>query len=146
MSCASAGDCGVGGYYTDGSGKQQVFVASQTKGAWHRAIEVPGIAALNQDGHAVINSVSCASAGNCSAGGVYTDISRHQQVFVVSQTNGTWGTAEEVPGTASLNTAGNAVINSVSGSSVGHCSAGGYYTESIGGGFGRQQAFVVDQS
>jgi outer membrane lipoprotein SlyB len=34
----------------------------------------------------------------------------------------------------------------VSCGSVGHCSAGGYYTESIGGGFGRQQAFVVDQS
>jgi hypothetical protein len=86
------------------------------------------------------------AAATARAGGVYTDISRHQQVFVVSQINGTWGIAEEVPGTASLNTGGFAVINSVSCGSVGHCSAGGYYTESIGGGFGRQQAFVVDQS
>jgi len=30
--------------------------------------------------------VSCASAGNCSAGGSYTDSSGHQQAFVVRET------------------------------------------------------------
>lgn len=85
-------------------------------------------------------------AGNCSAGGVYTDFNRHQQVFVVSQTNGTWGIAEEVPGTAALNTNGFAVINSVSCGSLAHCTAGGYDTQNIGGNFGNQQAFVVNQT
>src|SRR5260370_4008900 len=41
--------------------------------AWHTAIEVPGTAALNQRGDAQITSVSCTSAGNCSAGGDDTD-------------------------------------------------------------------------
>jgi hypothetical protein len=146
MSCASAGNCSAGGSYIDSSGVQP-FVVSETSGTWDSATPVPGMAALNQRGtYAATTSLSCASAGNCSAGGVYTDVSGHQQVFVVSQTNGTWGIAEEVPGTASLNTGGYAVINSLSCSSVAHCSAGGYYTESIGGGFGSQQAFVVDQS
>jgi hypothetical protein len=39
-------------------------------------------------------SVSCASPGNCSAGGdYYTDAAGHQQAFVVSEKNGSWGTA-----------------------------------------------------
>jgi hypothetical protein len=41
---------------------------------------VHGTAALNQGGFAgVFFSVSCASAGNCSAGGNYTDSSGHSQ-------------------------------------------------------------------
>src|SRR5215472_5207950 len=82
-------------------------------GTWGEAIEVPGTAALNTGGYAAFGSVSCASAGNCSAGGDYIG-SSGQQVFVVSQVDGTWGKAIEVPGTAALNTGGHAVIASVS--------------------------------
>ena len=64
------------------------------------ATEVPGTAALNQGGDAAILSVSCRSAGNCSAGGIYKDSSGRSQAFVVNQKNGTWSTAEEVPGFA----------------------------------------------
>ncbi len=53
--------------------------------SWGRAIEVPGLAALNK-GNAYVNSVSCGSAGNCAAGGYYVDRHHHSQVFVVSQT------------------------------------------------------------
>ncbi len=74
-------------------------MVSQVNGTWGTAIEVPGTAALNTGGNAQIDSVSCASAGNCSAGGFYTDSSGHGQAFVVSEVNGKWGKAEEVPGT-----------------------------------------------
>ena len=141
VSCGSAGNCSAGGDYTDGSGHQQVFVASQTGGTWHTAIEVPGTAALNRVGLAGLASVSCGSAGNCSAGGHYTDSSGGQQSFVVSQAHGTWHTAIEVPGTAALNRGGTADIGSVSCASAGNCSAGGDYTDSSG----RQQVFVVSQ-
>jgi hypothetical protein len=145
VSCASAGNCSAGGSYIDSSGVEP-FVVSETSGTWGTATPVPGVAALNQGStYAAVTALSCSSAGNCSAGGVYTDVARNQQVFVVSQADGTWGTAEEVPGTASLNSGGSAVISAVSCASAG-CSAGGYYTESIGGGFGNEQAFVVDQS
>src|SRR3954451_6502952 len=49
---------------------------------WGSAAQVPGIATLNAGGYAWIDSVSCASAGNCSAGGSYTDASGNAQAFV----------------------------------------------------------------
>ena len=85
VSCAAAGNCAAGGYYLDSAGHGQVFVAGEVNGTWHAAIEVPGTAALNSGGQAVVSSVSCASAGNCAAGGVYTDSSRHGQAFVVNK-------------------------------------------------------------
>jgi hypothetical protein len=141
VSCTSAGNCSAGGYYTDSSGYTQAFVVSQVNGTWRTARKVPGTATLNQTGNAEVNSVSCASAGNCSAGGYYKDGSWHYQAFVVSQVNGTWRTARKVPGTAALNQGGNAWIGSVSCASAGNCSAGGQYVDSSGGG----QAFVVSQ-
>jgi hypothetical protein len=61
-------------------------VISEVSGTWGTAIEVPGTAALNAGGAAQINSVSCASASSCTAGGSYADSSRHGQAFVVSKT------------------------------------------------------------
>jgi len=142
VSCAAAGNCGAGGYYLDGAGHAQAFVASDVNGTWHTAIEVPGTAALNHK-YAQVYSVSCPSAGNCSAGGVYTDSSRRHQTFAVSEVNGTWHTAIEVPGTAALNQGGNAGVGvgSVSCASAGNCALGGFYTDSVGAG----QAFVASE-
>src|SRR6266702_3317069 len=142
VSCASAGNCSAGGYYTGGSGHHQVFVVSEVNGTWHTAIEIRGTAALNRGGNAQVYSVSCASAGNCSAGGYYTtDSYGHTQAFVVSDVNGTWRTAREVPGTADLNQDGGAGVNSVSCGSAGNCTAGGWYADDSG----HQQVFVVSQ-
>jgi hypothetical protein len=87
--------------------------------------------------------LSCASAGNCSAGGYYVEKpGRSGQVFVVSEVSGTWGTAEQVPGTAALNIGGSDDLPSLSCSSAGNCSAGGYYTDKSGD----TQAFLVSES
>jgi len=86
--------------------------------------------------------VSCASAGNCSAGGNYKDASDHVQVFVVNEVNGTWGKAKQVPGAAALNQGGFAQVLSVSCAPVGTCGAGGLYTDSSG----QLQAFVVSKA
>jgi hypothetical protein len=71
--------------YLDGVGRTQAFVVSEVNGTWHTAIEVPGTASLNQGWLAQVNSVSCGAAGNCVAGGFYSDISDHWQAFVVSE-------------------------------------------------------------
>jgi hypothetical protein len=42
------------------------------------AIDVPGLAALNKNGLASVSSVSCASAGNCMAGGDYDERGLHR--------------------------------------------------------------------
>ena len=142
VSCASPGTCSAGGSYTDSSGGGQAFVVSEVNGSWGKAKEVPGLAALNQGGHAFTNAVSCAAAGTCSAGGFYFDGSGHRQAFVVTEVNGTWGTAQEVPGTAALNQGGNAETLSVSCAGAGTCAAGGIYTDSSG----HHQAFVVTKA
>jgi hypothetical protein len=144
VSCPSAGNCSAGGFYTDSTNSQQVFVVGEVHGSWGKAKEIPGTAALNTGGSAVVNSVSCASAGNCAAGGYYTVGRGDLQAFVVSEVHGTWGPAEEVPGTAALNQGGGAGVNSVSCPSAGNCSAGGFYKESSAGGF-FTQAFVVSE-
>jgi hypothetical protein len=57
-------------------------VVSEQNGVWGMAIEVAGLAALTKGGLAEIDSVSCASPGNCAAGGSYTDRSGHLQGLV----------------------------------------------------------------
>ena len=142
LSCSPAGNCSAGGRYDDASGHTQAFVVNETSGAWAKAEEVPGTASLNAGGDAFVYSLSCSPAGNCSAGGYYTDASGHTQAFVVNETSGTWGKAEEVPGTASLNAGGDAEVNSLSCSPAGNCSAGGSYEDASG----HYQAFVVNET
>jgi hypothetical protein len=150
VSCGAAGSCAAGGVYTDGSGREQVFVVSEQGGQWGMAIEVPGFAALNKGlakGRvgAGLSSVSCAVAAGCAAGGFYTDASGRQQAFVVSEQDERWGTAIEVPGTAGLNKGATqkagAQISSVSCSAAGSCAAGGSYID----GLGRRQPLLVSE-
>jgi len=105
VSCAPPAYCAAVGFYTDGGGHRQGFVAVEQNGAWGKAVEVPGLAALNKGGNAGVSSVSCASPGNCAAGGDYaTNAIGGALAFVVSEQNGSWGTAQQVAG--NLNTGG----------------------------------------
>lgn len=140
-SCASDGNCAVGGDYFDGSSHRQAFVGDEVKGAWNAALQVPGTPSLNAGGNAQVESVSCATAGNCAAGGYYTGGLGNRQAFVVSESGHTWGTAREVAGR--LNTNGHAVVLSVSCAASGNCAAGGDY-DSVGHG-GVTEAFVVSE-
>jgi hypothetical protein len=121
-------------------GATGVFVVNETNGTWGTAQEVPGTAALNQGENALLNSLSCGSAGNCSAGGFYQQ-GTILHPFVANQVNGTWRTAQEVPGIAAL-THGLAIFESVSCASAGNCSAGGNYAVNTS----HQQAFVVSEA
>jgi len=73
VSCGSAGSCAAGGFYRDGHGHDQGFVASEQNGAWGQAIKVPSLAALNKGGFAAVSSVSCSLRRNCAAGGSYAN-------------------------------------------------------------------------
>jgi hypothetical protein len=127
ISCASPGNCSAVGEYRDSSLNYQAFVVTETNGVWGSAEQVPGTATLNAGGGAAIYSVSCPGPGDCSAGGSYLDASLHAQAFTVGETNGVWGTAREVPGTAALNAGGSAEVEAVSCAEVNRCSAGGFY-------------------
>jgi Big-like domain-containing protein len=139
ISCPSAGNCAIGGDYIDGPGHRQAYVGSERNGAWEASLEVPGTPALNGGGNAQVASVSCASAGNCAAGGYYLGGGGHREAFVVSEKNATWSGAKEVAG--ALNTNGFAEVNSISCPTVGNCGAGGLYDAKTHGGL--TEGFVV---
>ena len=139
MSCGSAGSCAAGGYYTGWHSRLLGFVAVERRGVWGRAIEVPGLAALDKGSYATVSSVSCVSAGNCAAGGTYSRHGWHG--FVADERNGRWGTAIQVPGLAALSKNPIAQVDSVSCVSAGNCAAGGYYEDSGG----KNQGFVADE-
>src|SRR6266851_4926350 len=141
VSCAAPGSCAAVGGYTDGGGHRQGFVVSEVNGVWGRAVEVPGLGALNKGGAAYVSSVSCASPGNCAAGGDYrADAAGRAQAFVVSEKNGSWGTAQQVAGNLSTGPGGDAGVDTVSCGSPGNCAAGGQYSKASG-----DQAFVISE-
>jgi len=137
VSCASAGNCAAGGsYHYDHH--HQGFVADERNGVWHKALEVPGLAALNTGGQGLVSAVSCASAGNCAAGGYYTH--GGWQGFVAGERNGVWGRAIELPGLRTLNTGGFAEVDVLSCASAGNCAASGGYSAD-----GAVRGFVADE-
>ena len=140
VSCGSADTCTAGGSDVNALGQQSAFLVTETHGIWGTARAVRGLAALNTGGDAGIDSLSCGSAGSCSAGGSYTGPAG-VQAFVVTERHGAWGSAEPVPGLAALNTGGDAGIDSLSCGPAGNCSAGGSYSGADG-----YQAFVVNQN
>jgi Bacterial Ig-like domain (group 3) len=117
--------CAAVGFYTASNGQGQAFTATMANGKWGPAAQVPGSAAINKGGFAELTSVSCPTAGNCSAGGSYAPSKTSTQPFVVTERNGTWGKAVEVPGTATLNTGKDMSVTAVSCVAPGLCSATG---------------------
>jgi hypothetical protein len=147
LSCSSAGNCALGGSYSDETdgGTAQAFVANEIGGVWGPAIEVPGTAALNSTLMASVTSVSCATDGYCSAGGFYTNSFDTPLDFVVDETAGVWGTAQQIPGTNYLISGGYTNLYSVSCGSPGNCVAVGSFGNEVYG-FVQGLAFESDET
>ncbi len=141
VSCASAGDCSAGGMYA-GTAGNYAFVITQADGVWGRPQDVPGLTRLGSGRGASIGSISCTSPGDCGAGGYYTDARNRVQAFVVSETDGTWGSAELIPGSEALNKGGFAGVTDLSCSAAGRCTAGGTYLSTATA----EQVFVVTEN
>jgi hypothetical protein len=77
------------------------------------------------------NWVSCASAGNCSAVGGYTDNSGHRQGMLLDEHSGRWarGVEARLPANAAPNLGG---APAVSCASAGNCGAVGTYVNTSG--------------
>ncbi len=142
LSCAQPGYCSSVGNYIDGAAHVQSFVAGESKGAWGTARQLPGLGKLNIGGQSVLQAISCPVRGTCAAGGSYKDGAGHFQALLVTESKGRWGSAAEARGTAGLNSGGNAAIYSVTCTSAGNCTAGGYYTASLA----RPEPFVISET
>jgi hypothetical protein len=136
VSCASVGNCSAVGTYTDNSGYREGLLLTETEGVWASGVE----AVLPDDANTtrptvVLNSVSCASPGNCAAVGAYQDNSTSydsERPLLLTETDGTWGPGVEgiLPADALPDSQGSQYANltSVSCASPGSCTAVGTYT------------------
>lgn len=137
VSCPSAGNCAAAGSYFPGGSLTRAFVISEKNGVWGKAKRVTGLTALHAGRFASVDTISCPSAGNCSAGGSYSLAGKKgasaREAFVISEKHGAWGKAQKVAGLAKLNTGGgapdspDAAFRQVSCSSPGNCLAVGFY-------------------
>ena len=149
VSCTSAGSCAAVGFFNFPHGVKRPLVMSEIGGAWGKAGTVPGLPALpGGDRFAVLGTVSCSSAGNCSAGGCYQENGCPEnwpsQALVVTERDGVWGKAQAVPGVAALNTGRDADVDLMSCSSAGNCTAAGTYPDTRNPDES-QQVFVVSE-
>jgi hypothetical protein len=128
VSCTSAGNCIAVGSYSDGSDAQALLLA-QTAGNWENGVEAALPANAAATGQAAgLSSVSCGSAGNCSAVGGYQDNSGNGPGLLLTETAGTWGTGVEASLPPNAATTQQFVdLTSVSCASPGNCGAVGTY-------------------
>ena len=132
VQCPSAGDCTAVGSYVDNSGDRQGLLLTEAAGTWGAGAEaaLPAGAASNPKVELV--SVSCPSAGNCTAVGHYLNSSGNQQMLLLSESSGTWATGLKaaLPANAAPEQEQEVVLNHLSCLSAGNCTAVGRYVDS----------------
>jgi hypothetical protein len=136
VSCASPGDCSAVGQYVDSAGIIQGLLLSEASGTWTAGVQATLPANPNADPHVVLNAVSCASTGDCTAVGAYHDGSGHLQGLLVTQNSGTWGQGVEAALPANAGSSPQVNLATVSCASAGNCVAVHGYIDSSGNGQG----------
>ncbi len=141
VSCNSAGNCGAVGQ--TGAFAGEGFAVTEMNGTWGTAVALPVPATVPSGDIAAEQpeSVSCASPGNCAAGGMYAIGSSignadSQGGFLVDETNGSWGTPQPVPGLGTES----GIVHSVTCPAAGYCTA----TETVGDANGTEAAIVTE--
>ncbi len=130
IACPAPGDCVAAGDYYDGA--LPGFVVTQQNGVWGMAQPIAGLSPLTGGQSASVNSVSCASPGNCAVVGSFFGSSAASggvvvlRGFVLSETDGVWGSADILPPPVAATKIGAGKLSSVSCSAPGDCVAGGY--------------------
>jgi len=161
VSCSTATDCVAGGTVSDANQIQSSFLVTEVGGVWGNAESVPGESALNVGTGATSNfyaggqvmNLSCASPGNCTAVGEYTDDADLAQIYTTTETAGVWSTATPLPNYNSINvtdTGGPATqlnplsptTTQLSCSASGTCTVAGSYSDADG----NTQFFTAIQS
>jgi hypothetical protein len=137
LDCVAAGDCTTVGYFQDNHTDSLGVMLSESGGTWSTGTQatLPANAAPPTSYNAqttVLGSLACPDASDCTAGGSYTDTDGNTQALLLAETDGVWGTGQEValPSNAEMSaTDQTAGIVSVSCPTVGNCVAGGGYTD-----------------
>lgn len=129
VSCASAGNCTAVGFFYDVAGNQQAFSQTSTNGAWGAPTPAAFAAGVEKPTpYSSFASVSCVSAGNCTAVGYFWASNDQTLPFSQTSTNGVW--ADGVPATFPADTLyfrPDAEFTAVSCVSAGNCTAVGFF-------------------
>lgn len=135
-SCGAPGSCVLVGSYQDASGNVQAFTAGTRANVWStpRKVSLPANAPAHET-NALLRSVDCSSAGNCSAVGTYLDATAgfaRTLVMATSEVNGNWQRATELTLPSDTNANSFASLNQISCAGVGECVAVGSYIDHDG--------------
>lgn len=122
ISCSSRGNCGAVGSYA-GEG----LLLTEKRGHWTRGVEAVLPADANAYPEVELSSISCPSAGNCTAVGEYTRTDDVYGTLLLSETSGHWAPGLEAVLPANAQYANVVFLNSVSCASAGNCTAVGSY-------------------
>lgn len=131
VSCAAPGNCSAVGYYSATSG-QQGLLLDERSGTWSAGVEAAMPANANPSPSASLTSVSCPSAGNCTAvgdyfvGSGYTDLAG----LLLDENSGTWSTGVEAALPANAGSTPGVYLASVSCAPARNCGAVGDYADS----------------
>jgi hypothetical protein len=133
VSCGAVGYCSGVGTYADAASNQRSFVVDEVGGVWQKALEVtlPANAAPSSQ-VSDLHSISCPSAGNCSAVGAYSVSANPnplQEAFAVNEIAGHWQNATEITLPTGANFNPFAALSQISCASAGNCSAAGSYID-----------------
>ncbi|HXW72703.1 MAG TPA: putative Ig domain-containing protein [Methylocella sp.] len=143
VTCPSPGNCAITGGYstTSGSLLYGAAVFSQRNGVWGRGVQIalPPNATTATSGPTnpaaglnTMGALSCFSAGNCVAGGQYTDTNFNSQPMITTETNGVWSPAIELTlpaNAATAQSAQNGFLANLVCFRPGSCTAGGGYND-----------------
>lgn len=144
VSCPSAGNCGAVGDYVNQYGETSALVVNETKWDWSpvQTITLPAGATGTIGPSSSLDSISCTSAGNCTAVGWYTSDANAIEGLLLNEVNGVWQAGvEAVPPTPTA-AQPNVSLSSVSCSAPGTCSAVGYYDDSLS----NQQGMLLSEA
>jgi hypothetical protein len=94
VACPPAGSCVAVGTYASGEASGgDAMVVSESDGVWNQASEIAPPSSPAPFVEARLDSVACPAAGSCVAIGEYLD-----GTMAVSESDGVWGQAIEIPG------------------------------------------------
>ena len=134
IACATAGDCTVVGTYTTNAATSSTegFIATETRGVWHRALELGLPANANSNPLVSLAQVTCWTSVSCVAVGSYIDSNNVSRAVVVTKVAGLWKRAQALglPGNASA--FAGAQFNEVGCTATGSCLAAGTFNTFTG--------------
>ncbi len=90
LSCSAPGECVAGGNVSTQGGSQVPFLSIEHARRWTPAQIVPGYARVRPGSSGIVDSVSCAASGSCSAVGWFSTSATYTRAFAVEEVLGAW--------------------------------------------------------